>query len=45
MHTPLWSNRRMPAVPLRTVDVFPTVLHWLGVPVPAGIDGELVWEA
>lgn len=45
MHTPLWSNRRMPAVPLRTVDVFPTVLHWLGVRVPEGIDGELVWEA
>jgi hypothetical protein len=35
----------MPAVPLRTVDVFPTVLHWLGVRVPDGIDGELVWEA
>jgi hypothetical protein len=45
MHTPLWSNRPMPAVPLRTVDVFPTVLHWLGVRVPDGIDGELVWEA
>jgi len=44
MHTPLWSNRRVPGVPLRTVDVFPTVLHWLGVRVPDGIDGELVWE-
>jgi len=27
--------------PLRTVDVFPLVLHHLGLPIPAGIDGAL----
>jgi hypothetical protein len=45
MQTPLWSNRKPAGVPLRTVDLFPTMLHWLGVPIPEGIDGELVWEA
>jgi hypothetical protein len=45
MHTPLWSNRRLGPTPLRTTDLFPTVLDWLGVPVPEGIDGELVWRA
>jgi hypothetical protein len=45
MHTPLWSNRRLGAVPLRTSDLFPTMLDWLGVPLPPGIDGELVWSA
>lgn len=44
MHTPLWSNRRPADIPLRTIDLFPTILDWLGVPVPAGIDGELVWK-
>jgi hypothetical protein len=45
MHTPLWSNRRLGPHPLRTVDLFPTLLDWLGVPLPAGISGELVWRA
>jgi hypothetical protein len=45
MHTPLWSNRRLGSVPMRTVDIFPTLLDWLGVPLPAGSDGELVWRA
>ncbi len=45
MQTPLWSNRPPPGVPLRTVDLFPTMLDWLGVAVPAGIDGEKVWRA
>lgn len=45
MHTPLWSNVPLPAVRLRTVDLFPTMLEWLGVAVPNGIDGELVWQA
>jgi hypothetical protein len=27
--------------PLRTVDVFPLILDWLGVDLPAGIDGAL----
>jgi hypothetical protein len=45
MHTPLWSNYPLPAEPLRTVDLFPTMLTWLGEPVPTGIDGELIWRA
>lgn len=45
MLTPLWSNRPLPADPLRTIDLFPTMLDWLGAPVPTGIDGELVWRA
>jgi hypothetical protein len=45
MHTPLWSNRRLGQLPLRTIDLFPTMLDWLGVPLPPSIDGELVWKA
>jgi len=45
MHTPLWSNRRLGPVPLRTVDLFPTMLDWLGVPLPPGVTGEPVWRA
>lgn len=44
MHTPLWSNRQPPRATLRTVDLFPALLEWLGVPVPANIDGEPVWS-
>jgi hypothetical protein len=29
------------AGPLRTVDVFPLILDWLGIDVPSGIDGAL----
>ncbi|HEV8598743.1 MAG TPA: alkaline phosphatase family protein [Gemmatimonadales bacterium] len=45
MLTPLWSNRALPQIPLRTIDLFPTMLDWLQVPLPPGIDGELVWRA
>jgi hypothetical protein len=45
MHTPLWSNRPLGTVPLRTIDLFPTMLDWLGVTPPSAIDGELVWRA
>ena len=44
MHTPVWSNHRLARIPLRTIDLFPTMLDWLGVAVPEGIDGELVWR-
>jgi hypothetical protein len=43
MQTPLWSSRPLPAGPLRTTDLFPAMLHWLGVPTPRGIDGVPVW--
>jgi hypothetical protein len=45
MQTPLWSNRRPPREPLRTIDLFPTMLDWLDIPFPAVLDGELVWKA
>ena len=44
MQTPLWSNRRLGRIPLRTIDLFPTMLDWLGEKIPEGIDGELVWS-
>jgi hypothetical protein len=40
----LWSNRPPPREPLRTIDLFPTMLEWLDVPFPAVLDGELVWK-
>jgi type I phosphodiesterase/nucleotide pyrophosphatase len=43
MQTPVWSSQPVPEIPLRTVDLFPTMLSWLGVTVPPGIDGEPVW--
>jgi hypothetical protein len=43
MQTPVWSSYPIPAAPLRTVDLFPAMLSWLGVAVPEGIDGEPVW--
>ena len=44
MQTPLWTNRPLPHVPMRTADVFPALLDWLDVPVPDGIDGRAVWQ-
>ncbi len=43
MQTPVWSSQPMPEGPLRTVDVFPAMLSWLGMQIPEGIDGEPVW--
>ena len=43
MQTPLWSSHKIPAAPVRTVDIFPAMLDWLGVPLPEGIDGQPVW--
>lgn len=31
MLTPAWSNRPLPAGPLRTVDLYPVICAWLGV--------------
>ncbi len=44
MLTPAWSNRPLPATALRTVDLFPAMCDWLGVPVPEGIDARAVWR-
>ncbi|MEO6058265.1 MAG: hypothetical protein ABIQ49_15685, partial [Gemmatimonadales bacterium] len=40
----VWSSEALPAEPLRTVDLFPAMLDWLGVPPPEGLDGEAVWR-
>jgi hypothetical protein len=44
MQTPVWASHPIPGMPLRTVDLFPTMLTWLGVPIPEGIDGESIWD-
>jgi hypothetical protein len=44
MQTPIWSSVPAPGPPLRTTDLFPSMLHWLGVPIPENLDGELVWK-
>jgi hypothetical protein len=43
MQTPVWSSHPVLPMPLRTVDLFPSMLTWLGAAVPQGIDGEAVW--
>jgi hypothetical protein len=40
MQTPVWSSHPLPAGPLRTVDLFPMMLGWLGVALPEVLDGE-----
>ncbi len=44
MQTPVWASEPVPRGALRTVDLFPAMLSWLGVPVPEDIDGESVWN-
>ena len=44
MQTPVWSSEPIASSPIRTVDLFPAMLTWLGVPIPAGIDGEAAWQ-
>jgi hypothetical protein len=43
MQTPVWSSEPLAAEPIRTVDLFPAMLNWLGEPVPAGLDGQPIW--
>jgi hypothetical protein len=44
MQVPIWTNVPGPPEPIRTVDLFPSMLEWLGEPVPEGIDGQQVWS-
>lgn len=44
MQVPVWTSIPAPATPIRTVDLFPAMLEWLGVPVPPGIDGQRSWQ-
>ena len=44
MQVPIWSNVPAPTSALRTVDLFPAMLEWLGEPIPEGIDGQPLWS-
>jgi hypothetical protein len=44
MQTPLWSSAPLPPGPMRTVDLFPAMLDWLGLPAPAVMDGDARWR-
>jgi hypothetical protein len=44
MQVPIWASVPAPAGVIRTVDLFPSILEWLGEPVPGGIDGQPVWS-
>jgi hypothetical protein len=39
MLVPVATSIPIPRVPIRTVDLMPTMLEWLGADVPAGLDG------
>jgi hypothetical protein len=43
MQIPLWSSEPLPAAPLRSVDVFPALLEWLGETIPDGLDARPLW--
>jgi len=43
MQTPVWSNVPLPDGPIRTADLFPAMLRWLGVELPAVVDGAAPW--
>jgi hypothetical protein len=44
MQVPVWANVPAPIGPIRTVDLFPGILEWLGEAPPAGIDGQAAWS-
>jgi hypothetical protein len=44
MQTPVWSSAPLPPGPLRSVDLFPAMLHWLGVAPPEELDGASAWR-
>jgi hypothetical protein len=44
MQVPVWSNVPGAPTPLRTVDLFPAMLEWLGERVPEEVDGRAVWS-
>jgi Type I phosphodiesterase / nucleotide pyrophosphatase len=44
MQVPIWSSVPGPTSTLRTVDLFPAMLEWLGEAVPEEIDGQPLWS-
>lgn len=43
MQVPVWTSVPGPLAPLRTVDLFPAMLEWLGIAAPGALDGQPVW--
>ena len=43
MQVPVWSSVPASESTVRTVDVFPAMLDWLGEAIPRGIDGRAAW--
>lgn len=44
MQVPVWASVPAPSSVVRTVDLFPAMLEWLGVEIPQDIDGESAWS-
>lgn len=44
MQVPVWSSVTGPGSALRTVDLFPAMLEWLGESIPDAIDGRPIWS-
>lgn len=38
------SNKKINKTTVKLVDILPSILHLLKVPIPAYVDGEVVWE-
>ena len=43
LRVPLYCSTALPDIPMRTVDIFPAMLHLLDKPIPEGIDGRNVF--
>jgi hypothetical protein len=43
MLVPLWSSEPVPTTGIRTTDVFPAMLDWIGEAIPAGICAPGSW--
>ncbi len=44
MQIPVWTSVPGPVTPIRSVDLFPAMLEWLGTEIPAGLDARPVWS-
>jgi hypothetical protein len=45
MQVPVWTSVPGPTGPVRTVDLFPAMLQWLGQRIPDCIDGRSAWSS
>jgi Type I phosphodiesterase / nucleotide pyrophosphatase len=44
MQIPVWASVAAPTSTVRSVDLFPSMLEWLGEECPQDIDGESIWS-